>query len=351
MFKKIIKFLASAFASAAVGVFVLSSSGAFAQTLEKKKITIAVGGKSLFYYLPLTIAERQGYFKDEGLEVEIPDFAGGAKALQALVGGSADMVSGAFEHTINMQAKKQPIKAVVLQANFSSIVLVMPKDKAAKYKSAKDLKGLKIGVTAPGSSTNMFVNNLLAKEGLKPSDVSIVGVGAGAGAVAAMDKGELDAMSNLDPVITQLEATGKYVAVADSRTEKGMKDLYGGDYLASCLYANEDFIKKNPATTQAAVNAMVRALRWIAKATPEQIMAVVPEAYLAGNRSIYKQALLKNMIGYSLDGQMNMKAVNNVYAVLKQFEPSVVAAAAAGTIKLESTFDNSFAVKAGTKYK
>jgi NitT/TauT family transport system substrate-binding protein len=295
------------------------------------------------------VAERQGYFKDEGLDVEIPDFAGGAKALQALVGGSADIVSGAFEHTINMQAKKQPIKAVVLQANFSSIALLMPKEKAAKYKSARDLKGLKIGVTAPGSSTNMFVNNLLAKVGLKPSDVAIVGVGAGAGAVAAMEKGEIDAVSNLDPVLTQLEATGKYVAVADSRTEKGMQDIYGGDYLASCLYVNEDFIKKNPRTTQAAVNATVRALRWIAKATPEQIMAVVPESYLAGNRSVYKQALLKNMIGYSLDGQMNMKAAKNVYAVLKQFEPSVIAAGA--SINLPATFDNSFALKAGEKYK
>jgi NitT/TauT family transport system substrate-binding protein len=320
-----------------------------AQTPEKKKITIAVGGKSLFYYLPLTIAERNGYFKDEGLEVEIPDFAGGAKALQALVGGSADMVSGAFEHTINMQAKKQPIKAVVLQAGYSSIVLVMPKDKAAKYKSGRDLKGLKIGVTAPGSSTNMFVNNLLAKDGLKPSDVSIVGVGAGAGAVAAMDKGEIDAMSNLDPVISTLEASGKFVAVADSRTEKGMKEIYGGDYLASCIYANDDFVKKNPHTTQAVVNAMVKANRWIAKATPEQIMAAVPEAYMAGNRSVYKAALLKNMLGYSVDGQMSMKAAQNVYNVLKQFEPSVIAAGA--SINLAATFDNSFAQKAAAKIK
>ena len=187
------KFLGAALALIAV----LSASVVQAQAPEKKKLTIAVGGKSLFYYLPLTIAERNGYFKDEGLDVEIPDFAGGAKALQALVGGSADMVSGAFEHTINMQAKKQPIRAVVLQASYSSIVLLLPKDKAAKYKSAKDLKGLKIGVTAPGSSTNMFVNNLLAKEGLKPNDVSIVGVGAGAGAVAAMDKGEIDAISKI----------------------------------------------------------------------------------------------------------------------------------------------------------
>ena len=91
---------------AALCVAVLAT-GAFAQAPEKKKVTIAVGGKNLFYYLPLTVAERKGYFRDEGLEVEIPDFAGGAKALQALVGGSADMVSGAYEHTINMMAKHQ----------------------------------------------------------------------------------------------------------------------------------------------------------------------------------------------------------------------------------------------------
>src|ERR1700755_26830 len=141
--------------AASVALVVACTAGA--QAPEKKKVTIAVGGKSLFYYLPLTVAERKGYFKEEGLEVEIPDFAGGARALQALVGGSADMVSGAYEHTINMAAKKQPIKAVVLQMKFSSIALVMSKERAAKYKSAKDLKGLKIGVTAPGSSTNMFV--------------------------------------------------------------------------------------------------------------------------------------------------------------------------------------------------
>jgi NitT/TauT family transport system substrate-binding protein len=324
------------------------SFATFAQAPEKKKITIAVGGKNLFYYLPLTVAERKGYFKDEGLEVEIPDFAGGAKALQALVGGSADMVSGAYEHTINMVAKKQPIKAVVLQAKYSSIVLLMPKDKAAKYKGPADLKGLKIGVTAPGSSTNMFVNNILAKGGLKPSDVSIVGVGTGSGAFAAMDRGEVDAISNLDPVISQLEATGKFVAVADSRTEKGMQEIYGGDYHASVIYVTDEFIKKNPNTVQAVVNAIVRADRWIAKATPQEIVDVMPAEFQAGNPSLYKAALLKNMIGYSEDGQMSMNAAQNVYKVLVQFEPSVIAA---GKMDLNQTFDNSFAKKAAAKYK
>jgi NitT/TauT family transport system substrate-binding protein len=335
-----------AFAALFVGALV--ATGAAAQALEKKKVTIAVGGKSLFYYLPLTVAERKGYFKDEGLEVEIPDFPGGARALQALVGGSADLVSGAYEHTINMVAKKQPIKAVVLQAKYSSIVLLLPKERAARYKGPRDLKGLKIGVTAPGSSTNMFVNNLLAKDGLKPTDVSIIGVGAGSGAVAAMEKGEIDALSNLDPVITQLESTGKFVAVADSRTEKGMKEIYGGDYHASVIYTTEEFVKRNPNTVQAVVNAMVRADRWIAKATPQQIVDLVPDSYKAGNPTLYKEGLLKNMIGYSEDGLMSMKAAENVYKVLYQFEPSVQKA---GKMDLNQTFDNSFARKAAAKYR
>src|SRR3954468_15232844 len=320
---------------------------ASAQAPEKKKVTIAVGGKSLFYYLPLTVAERKGFFKEEGLEVEIPDFPGGARALQALVGGSADLVSGAYEHTINMAAKKQPIRAVVLQMKYSSIALVMSKDRAAKYKSAKDLKGLKVGVTAPGSSTNMFVNNLLAKDGLKPTDVSIIGVGTGAGAVAAMEKGEIDAISNLDPVLTQLESTGKFVAVADTRTEKGMKDVYGGDYHASVIYITDEFIKKNPNTVQAVVNAMVRADKWIAKATPQEIVDLMPAEYKSGNPTLYKDGLLKNMIGFSENGEMSMKAAENVYKVLRQFEPSVMSA---GKIDLAKTFDNSFVKKANAKY-
>jgi NitT/TauT family transport system substrate-binding protein len=258
------------------------------------------------------------------------------------------MVSGAYEHTINMVAKKQPIKAVVLQAKYSSIVLLLPKDKAAKYKGPADLKGLKIGVTAPGSSTNMFVNNILAKGGLKPADVSIVGVGTGSGAFAALDRGEIDAISNLDPVISQLEATGKFVAVADSRTEKGMNDIYGGDYHASVIYITDEFIRKNPNTVQAVVNAIVRADRWIAKSTPQEIVDLMPAEFKAGNPTLYKEALLKNMIGYSEDGQMSLKAAQNVYKVLVQFEPSVIAA---GKMDLNQTFDNTFARKAAAKYK
>jgi len=314
---------------------------------EKSQITIAVGGKTLFYYLPLTIAERLGYFKDEGLVVEIVDFPGGAKALQSLVGGSADLVSGAFEHTISMQAKGQAIKAVVLQARYNSIALGLKKDIAARYKSPKDLKGLKIGVTAPGSSTNMFVSALLAKDGLKPDAVSIIGVGAASGAVAIMKKGDIDGIANLDPVISALEVGGDIVTVVDARTEQGMKDVYGGEYAASCIYTTQDFVAKYPRTTQAVANAMVRALRWLQRATPDQIVQTVPPEYYGNDKGLYKVGLMKNLRGYSSDGIISLPAAQNVHKVLNSFEPTVQKA----SIDLARTYDGSFASRAARKYK
>jgi len=140
-----------------------------AQAIEKTRLTLAVGGKNLLYYLPLTIAEQRGYFKDDGLAVTIVDFAGGARALQAVVGGSADVVSGAFEHTVNKQAKGQRMRAFVLQGRAPQIVLGVNPKTMPNFKTVADLKGKKIGVTAPGSSTNVMVNFILAKAGLKPS--------------------------------------------------------------------------------------------------------------------------------------------------------------------------------------
>ena len=323
------------------------SALAHGQALEKSKITIAVGGKSLFYYLPLTIAERKGYFKDEGLDAQIVDFPGGAKALQAMVGGSADVVSGAYEHTINMQAKGQAIVGIALEGRYNGIVLGLTKAKAASYKSPRDLKGMKFGVTAPGSSTHMAIQNVLVKNGLKPDDVAAIGVGSGAGAVAAMKRGELDGMSNLDPVITRLGSEGDIHVIVDTRTAKGMKEVYGGAYHAGCIYAPADWVKKNPNTAQAVVNAMVRASLWLKAAKVDEIVAVVPPEYYGPDVALYKAALQKNQEGFSPDGRFSMEGAQNVHKVLNAFVPEVQHA----KIDLAKTFDNTFADRALKKYR
>ena len=324
----------------------LVAGPAFAQGLEKPKLTIGVGGKPLIYYLPLTIAERNGYFKAEGLDVEILDFPGGAKALQALLGGSVDIVSGAYEHTISQQAKGQAIEALVLQGRYSGIVLALTKAKAAAFKSPADLNGMKIGVTAPGSSTNMFVNILLAKANLKPDAASIIGVGAGAGAVAIMKRGEIDAMSNLDPVISQLESDGTAVPVIDTRTEKGMQEVYGGAYAAGCIYAPPEFVKKNPRTAQAVVNAMVRALRFIQNSTIDQVVAAVPPEYYT-DKALYKAALEKNIATFKHDGFISTAAGEHVAHDLLTFDPTMQGK----KIDLATTVDMSFQQKAAQSIK
>ena len=210
-------------------------------------MTIAVGGKNLLYYLPLTIAESAAATsRPKGLDVTIADFAGGSRALQALVGGSADVVSGAFEHTINMQVKGQRLRAFVLQGRAPQIVLGVNPKTMPNFKSVADLKGKKIGVTAPGSSTNVMANFVLAKAGLKPSDVSIIGVGAGSGAVAAMRSGQIDAISNLDPVITLLQRSGDLKIVSDTRIVAEADKVFGGPMPAGCLYAPADLHRQEP---------------------------------------------------------------------------------------------------------
>ena len=336
--------LSSLIAGAFVAIVLAFPAGA--QGLEKPKLTIGVGGKPLIYYLPLTIAERNGYFKAEGLDVEILDFPGGAKALQALLGGSVDIVSGAYEHTISQQAKGQAIEALVLEGQYPGIVLALPKAKAVAYKSPADLKGMKIGVTAPGSSTNMFVNILLAKSGLKPDSVSIIGVGAGAGAVAIVKRGEIDALSNLDPVIAQLESDGTIVPVVDTRTEKGVKEVYGGAYAAGCIYAPPEFAQKNPRTAQAVVNAMVRALRFIQNSTLDQVVAAVPPEYYT-DKALYRAALEKNIATFKHDGFISTAAGEHVAHDLLTFDPTMQGK----KIDLAKTVDMTFQKKAAQTIK
>ncbi len=317
-----------------------------AQALEKKKVTIAVGGKNLLYYLPLTVAEQKGFFKDEGLEVEIVDFAGGARALQAVVGGSADVVSGAFEHNINMQAKGQPMRAFVLQGRAPQIVLAVSNKTMPNYKSVADLKGKKIGVTAPGSSTNIMTNFVLAKNGLKATDVSYVGVGASQGAVAALRSGQIDAISNLDPVITMLTRNSDIKIISDTRDVAEADKVFGGPMPAATLYSPVAFIEKNPNTVQALTNAIVRANKWIQQAGPSDIVKTVPESFLLGDRAVYIDAFLKAKPALSPDGMIPEQGPATALRALSSIDPAMANA----KIDLKSVYTNDFVKKANAKY-
>ena len=315
--------------------------------LEKTRLALAVGGKAAFYYLPLTISEQLGYFRAEGLDIEISDFAGGARALQAVVGGSADVCSGAFEHTINLQSKNQMFQAFVLQGRAPQIAFGVSTKSMPNYKTIADLRGKKIGVSAPGSSTNMMANLVLSRGGLKASDVSFIGVGTAAGALSALRSGQIDAISNVDPVMTMLEQKGEVKIISDTRTLKGTLEVFGGTMPAGCLYAPIDFIQKNPNTCQAMTHAIVRGLKWLQTAGPGDIIKAVPESYLLGDRALYLASFNKVRESISLDGMIPEDGPRTALKALASFDPAIRAA----KIDLAKTYTNEFARRAKERFQ
>ena len=179
------------------------------------------------------------------------------------------------------------------------------------------------------------------------ADVSFIGVGASAGAISAIRSGQIDAIANLDPVISMLEQHNEIKTIADTRTLKDTNDVFGGPMPAATLYAPAAFVQKYPNTTQALTNAMVRALKWIQKAGPSDIIKAVPESYLLGDRSLYIDAFMKVRQAISPDGYFPPGGPDTALRTLKAFEPSL----ADKQIDLSKTFTNSFVQKANAKYK
>src|SRR3982074_1966186 len=173
--------------AATVLALTLTSGLAAAQS----KITIAVGGGACLCYLPTVLARELGEFDKAGLAVELVDLKGGSDALKAVLGGSADVVSGYFDHCVNLAAKKQELQAFVVYDRYPGLVLVVSPSHTNETASRRGFAGTSGPVSAPGSSTDFFLKYLLQRRGRwRPSGIR----GAKfvrATAVAAMEQGQI----------------------------------------------------------------------------------------------------------------------------------------------------------------
>lgn len=314
---------------------------------EKSRLTLGVGGKAGFYYLPLTIAEQLGFFKAEGLVLDIRDFDGGSQALKAATAGAIDVVSGAYEHTIGLQARGLAYQSFVMQGRAPQIAMGISPKTLPQYRQLTDLKGRRIGVSALGSSTNMVAKLVLARAGVHSDEVTFVGVGTSAAALRAFRMGEIDALSNIDPVITVLEKSGEIRIVSDTRSLKGTRDVFGGPMPAACLYAPLSFIERHPRTCQALANAVVHALKWLQTAGPSDIIKAVPESYMLGDRGLYLAAFTKVRDALAIDGLMPEAGPATALRSLAVVDDLV----RAKRIDLASTYTNEFALRAKLKYR
>src|SRR5215475_8800930 len=109
-----------------------------AQQLERTSLKLGVANKAHLYYLPVTIAERRGHFRDYGLALAMSDFEGGGQSFDALLAGSVDVAAGAYEHVLRAKAIGHDIRAVIELGRFPGVVLAVGKNRP--FKSYADLK-------------------------------------------------------------------------------------------------------------------------------------------------------------------------------------------------------------------
>jgi NitT/TauT family transport system substrate-binding protein len=305
---------------------------------ELEEVTLAVGGAAAIVYLPTTLAQQLGYYEEEGISANIQDFDGGSEALQAVLGGSADVVSGFYDHTIQMAAKNQDLTAFVTMLRYPGLVLLASPNSEG-VESVEDLAGGVVGVSAPGSSTHLFLNYLLSKQDMSQDAVSVTGIGTTGTAIAAMEQGDVVAGVLVDPAVSQLRSRNPDLTVlADTRTQEGVQEAFGTDsYPASVLYARDGWIEENPETAAGLARAIQRTLQWIQEHSPEEIVEQMPPQYRE-EQDIYLEAVENTMAMFSPDGLMQPEGPEAVLEVLSLSVPEVGDA----EIEVDDTYTNEF---------
>lgn len=305
-------------------------------------VRISVGSYNL-NNLPFPVAQGLGLYAKEGLDVTVENFAsGGSKTLQALVAGSTDIAVGFYDHTIQMQSQNKEVVGFVMLSRNSGLVLAGGKDSTFDPAKPETIKGAKIGITAPGSSSDFFVRYYLQRHNMSANDVSLIGVGSGSAAVAALQQGKVDLLVNYDPAATFVAEKGVGKILIDGRSDEGAKEIYGGIYPTSVLYATKDFITEKPETIQKVTNATVQALEWMKNHSAEEIVEKLPKEFISGDRDTYVKAVENARAIFSTDGRFNDEDVKTPLEVLKSFNEKV----AATQIDLSKTYTNDFVAKA-----
>jgi len=326
--------------AATLAAIVLSSGFALAQS----RITLAVGGGSCLCYLPTMLAQALGEYEKAGVNVDVVDFKGGSESLKAVIGGSADVVSGYFDHCVNLAAKGQHLQSFVVYDRYPGFALVVSPKHSSEISSIKDLAGKKVGVSAPGSSTDFFLKFILSKNNVDPNSVGVIAVGLGATSVAAMEQGTVDAAIMLDPAITILQGEDKQLKIlSDTRSQRDTLAVFGGEYPGGALYTKAEWIATHEKEVQAMTNAIIATLKWIHSHTAEEIADKMPANLVGKDRAQYVAALKNTLPMYSETGRMDPKGAEAVLAVFSQSSPDVAKA----NIDLSKTYTNKFVEAAG----
>ncbi|OIK04363.1 ABC transporter substrate-binding protein [Streptomyces monashensis] len=288
-----------------------------------ESVKIMVGGLDKVIYLPAMLTQRLGYFRAEGLDVQLLSEPAGVQAETALVSGQVQGAVGFYDHTLDLQVKGKPVESVVQLSHAPGEVEVVSAEAAGDLTSPKDFKGRKLGVTSLGSSTDFLTKYLAVKNGVDVSEFTPVSVGAGPTFIAALQNGAIDGGMTTDPTVATILDKKAGKILLDMRTPEGSQEALGGPYPSSSLYMKTDWVNGHKDTVQKLVNAFVKTLTWMSTHSADEIAAKMPADYSQGDKALYTQAVKSTLPMFTKDGVMPEGGPETVEKVLKSFNPNI----------------------------
>jgi NitT/TauT family transport system substrate-binding protein len=206
---------------------------------------------------------------------------------------------------------------LVIYSSISTALIVTPTASSDVHRIA-DLKGRRIGVSNLGSGSQLFLNYLLAVNGLQPAEVRTIAIGVGSASLDAIEHGQVDAAVVVGGAINVLlRAHPDLDILADTRTAQGAQRVFGGAaFPGSLLIAEQSWLKANPDTARRFVRAVKQGMQWMASHSPEQIRASMREDQRMADAEADLQTIRDSQRTLSPDGAIQAGSAELMFKVL-----------------------------------
>jgi NitT/TauT family transport system substrate-binding protein len=319
-----------------------SSGGSGSGSSGTPTVRLMVGGIDKQIYLPYQLAQNLGFYKKYGVNVVLStETDGGVGAEDAMASGQVDMAGAWYNHTIDFQTKGKAVEDIV-QLSGAPGERVMCYNGSGVH-SAADFKGKVIGVTDLGSGTDTLIKFLAAQKGLKTSDFTRIGVGAGSTVVAALQNHKAACAITTQPTVAALEKKNIAYSAIDLATSTGAAGALGSMWPAASVLARTDWVNSHKDAAQKVVDALVATMHWINTHTAADIANNLPSTFVSNalvTKDDYITALTQDKGQFLPDGIMPAGGPKTSLATEE------LAGNATSSANLATTFTNDFAVAA-----
>ncbi len=313
------------------------SPAARAAPATPTRVVLAVDGTGETRNLPVLLAERLGYFRDEGLIVTLVDSPAEPSPAELMKDGRADGAVAFYHHTFMSQVDDHmTTQAVVAMGMTPALKLMVAERLRGKVKTLADLKGLRIYAGGPNSGKTTTANWLVIHSGAAIADYTRLANVERDAMAEALRAGKADAIVSHQPDADFYEATGAAFSLADLASVEGTKQALGSVFPSTTLYMPSAYIAAHPEAVQHLVNACLKALAYLNAHTPAEIAAALPPKMVGKDRAAYIRLLSEDKQMFASDGTMPAAAAQAEWQTMTAQLPKYAA------VRLADTYTNSF---------